>query len=298
MKHTIWVYLLNLCSLVVVSCQSNTEAVDATGTFEATEIIVSAEATGKLESFSIEDGDTVTQGELIGVIDTTQLDLRRQQLQAQIGAILTRQPDIAKQIASLQEQLRGAKRERDRVAALVKADAATPKQLDDAGTSVDVLQNQLDAQISALELTTSGMRSDTRPLLLQIDQLADQIYRSKLFAPITGVVLSTYVDRYEFATVGKPLYTVANLSELTLRAYISNSQLTQIKLGKSVTVTVDRGTGSHAYKGTVSWISSKAEFTPKTIQTKDERADLVYAVKIRVVNDGYIKIGMYGEVGF
>lgn len=278
------------------SCSPSSDGLDGTGTFEAVETMVSAEVTGKLTQFTIVDGSNVKAGELVGVIDTTQLYLRKQQLLAQVQAVLSRKPEISKQIAALQEQLRGAKREQERLTKLVKADAATQKQLDDATTQVDVLSKQIDAQLSSLDVTTSSLESETRPLVVQIQQIDDQLDRSKLLAPFEGTVLTTYADPYELAVQGKALYKIADLSTLILRAYITNDQLTQVKLGQQVTVRVDRGEGQQEYKGTISWISDKAEFTPKTIQTKDERANLVYAVKISVKNDGYLKIGMYGEI--
>ncbi len=258
--------------------------------------MVSAEVTGKLVQFTIVDGSKVNAGELVGIVDTTQLFLKKQQLLAQAQAVLARQPETSKQIAALQEQLRGAKREQERLTKLVKADAATQKQLDDATTQVDVLSRQIDAQLSSLDVTTSSLQSETRPLIVQIQQIDDQLDRSKLLAPFTGTILTTYADPYELAVQGKALYKIADLQTLILRAYITNDQLTQVKLGQKVTVRVDRGDGQQEYMGTISWISDKAEFTPKTIQTKDERANLVYAVKIRVKNDGYLKIGMYGEI--
>lgn len=285
-------------AFTVSACGSNDNGIDGSGTFEAVETTVSAEVTGRLVSFTIVDGQQVRRDELLGVIDTTQLVLRKQQLQAQIQALLSRKPQVATQIAALQEQLRGAKREQERVAKLVKADAATQKQLDDAGTAVDVLTKQIDAQLSSLDITTSSLDSETRPLVVQIAQIDDQLERSRLTAPFDGTVLTTYADPYELAVTGKALYKIADLRTLILRAYVTNDQLTQIKLGQKVKVTVDHGSGDRTYTGTISWISDKAEFTPKTIQTKDERANLVYAVKIRVPNDGYLKIGMYGEIGF
>lgn len=285
-----------LFTLVLLSCSPSSNGIDGTGTFEAVETMVSAEVTGKLVQFTIVDGSKVNAGELVGIVDTTQLFLKKQQLLAQVQAVLARQPETSKQIAALQEQLRGAKREQERLTKLVKADAATQKQLDDATTQVDVLSKQIDAQLSSLDVTTSSLQSETRPLIVQIQQIDDQLDRSKLLAPFTGTILTTYADPYELAVQGKALYKIADLQTLILRAYITNDQLTQVKLGQKVTVRVDRGDGQQEYTGTISWISDKAEFTPKTIQTKDERANLVYAVKIRVKNDGYLKIGMYGEI--
>lgn len=289
---------LVIIAITLVSCGNGDDEIDGSGTFEAVETMVSAEVSGRLVEFKIVDGSRAQRGDLLGVIDTTQLVLKKEQLQAQVQAVLSRKPHVATQIAALQEQLRGAKREHERLTKLVKADAATQKQLDDATTSMDVLTKQLDAQLSSLDVTTSSLDSETRPLVMQIAQIDDQLERSRLLAPFDGTVLTTYADPFELAVAGKALYKIADLSTLILRAYITNDQLTQIKLGQNVKVIVDHGDAQKSYNGSVSWISDKAEFTPKTIQTKDERANLVYAVKIRVPNDGYLKIGMYGEITF
>ena len=295
-SRSLWI--TTLISMFMIACSSGENDVDGSGTFEAVETMVSAEVSGRLISFTIVDGQQVQQNELVGLIDTTQLFLRKQQLQAQIQAILSRKPEIATQIAALQEQLRGAKRERDRLEKLLKANAATEKQFDDATTSVEVLTKQIDAQLSSMDITTTSLESETRPLIAQIAQIDDQLERSKLLAPFNGTVLTTYVDPFEFAVTGKALYKVADLSSLILRAYVTNDQLTKVKLGQQVKVNVDHGEGQRTYDGIISWVSDKAEFTPKTIQTKDERANLVYAMKIRVKNDGFLKIGMYGEITF
>jgi HlyD family secretion protein len=298
MKNMKTLILILSVAVALSACSNNNGGLDGSGTFEAVETVISAEVTGRLVEFSIIDGSQVERGQLVGVIDTTQLVLKKQQLQAQIQAILSRKPQVATQIAALQEQLRGAKRELERMNTLLKADAATQKQVDDASTAVDVLSKQIDAQLSSLGITTSSLDSETRPLVVQIAQIDDQLERSRLYAPFTGTVLTTFVDPHELAVPGKALYKVADLKELILRAYLTNEQLTQVKLGQKVKVLVDHGDGQRTYSGTLSWVSDKAEFTPKTIQTKDERANLVYAVKIRVPNDGYLKIGMYGEISF
>lgn len=288
------------CSLLALSaCTSNRDVFDASGTFEAIETIVSAEAAGRLEQFDVTEGQHVQAGQLLGIIDTTQLAMRREQLQAQIDAVLSKRPNVAAQLAALQEQLRVAIREHDRVKRLREADAATPKQLDDVSAQVDVLHKQIDALRSSLGVTTQGLESETRPLVAQIGQIDDQLSRCRILAPMSGTVLTSYAERFEMTAPGKPLFKMADISTMTLRAYITGAQFSKIKLRQAVTVHVDNGPDSYrTYTGVVTWISDKAEFTPKTIQTTDERANLVYAVKINVPNDGTLKIGMYGEVTF
>jgi len=286
-------------SAFLISCSGTKDEFDATGTFESVETIISAEVAGRLDSFAVEEGQTVAAGQLVGTIDTTQLSLKKHQIQAQIDALLTRRPESNIQMASLNEQIKSAIRERDRVERLLRSDAATQKQVDDATTQVNVLTRQLDALRSSLATTTSGLESETRPLLSQISQINDQLAKSKIIVPLNGTVLTSYAERYEMTGPGKPLFKIADVSTMILRAYVTGDQFSQIKLGQKVQVLVDKGAKDYTtYDGTITWLSSKAEFTPKTIQTKDERANLVYAIKISVPNDGKIKIGMYGEVRF
>lgn len=284
-------------TVLLASCGGDKNSYDAAGTFEAVETIVSAEATGTIEQLSIEEGQQLTQGQEIGYIDTTQLYLKKKQLEAQMQAVLSKRPDIPAQLAALQVQLQQAEREQRRISNLVKADAATPKQLDDANAQVSFVKKQIEAQRSALQVTSTGISEETLPLEVQVKQVNDLLAKSRIVNPAAGVVLVKYAEQSEMATIGKPLYKIADVNTITLRAYITGDQLTKIKLGQQVTVLVDDGKDKYKeYKGTIGWISSKAEFTPKTIQTKDERANLVYATKITVKNDGYLKLGMYGEV--
>jgi len=300
-------------SLLFSACSNKKNNYDASGTFEATEIMVPAEANGVIEVFNINEGETLDSGEQIGYIDTTQLYLKKKQLEAQIKATGSKLPNIAAQTAQFKQQaaviqtrLNYVKKEQKRIQNLVKADAATPKQLDDINAQVEEAQEQLkavneqgSAQTSALRTQHSGISSEKNPLYIQIQQVNDQLEKSKIINPAKGTVLTKFAEKDEMAVVGKPLYSIADLSTITLRAYITGDQFTSIRLGQKVKVFVDAKSGKmKEYDGTVSWINDKAEFTPKTIQTKDERANLVYAVKISVKNDGYLKIGMYGEVSF
>jgi len=283
--------------LVVIGCKSSSNEFDATGNFEADEVIISSEATGKILNLDIEEGKELEGNQVVGLIDTTQLYLRKKQIQYQIKAVVSKSPNSSVQLAAIKEQMETAQREKKRVENLLKDDAATQKQLDDINSQLQLLQRQYDASQSSLSITTASIQSETLPLKAQLDQLEDQLDKSIIRNPFKGTVLTQYALKDEMATQGKSLYKIADLSSLILRAYISGSQLSQVKLGQQVEVLVDAPEGEYKkYSGGVMWVSDKAEFTPKTIQTKDERANLVYAMKIRVKNDGYLKLGMYGEV--
>jgi HlyD family secretion protein len=285
--------------LLLAACTGNDNLYDASGTFEATEVIVSAEASGLIKTLNLEEGEALQAGQYIGAIDSVQLYLSKKQLQAQIQAVLSKRPDVATQIAALQEQLKQAHREQQRITNLLKADAATQKQLDDANAQVAIINKQIEGQRSSLRITSASLSEETLPLTVQIEQLNDQLEKCRIVNPIAGTVLTKYAESNEMAASGKPLYKIADLSEIILRAYITGNQFAQVKLNQQVHVLVDAQDGNYTtYTGTVVWISDKAEFTPKTIQTKDERANLVYATKIKVKNDGKLKIGMYGEVKF
>lgn len=289
--------IISICVVFLGACTTDENLYDASGTFEAVETIVSAEATGTIQALNIEEGQSIPNGALIGYIDSTQLFLKRKQLQAQISAILSRKPNVSTQLAALLEELQQAEREQKRVASLLRADAATQKQLDDATSQVAIVKRKISAQESSLGITIESLQEETLPLRVQIEQLDDQLNKCRIVNAVSGTVLTKYAETFETAVAGKPLYKIADLSNLTLRAYVTGDQFSQLKLNQNVTVLVDHSDGSYKeYAGTVQWISDKAEFTPKTIQTKDERANLVYAVKIGVKNDGLLKLGMYGEV--
>jgi len=291
--------ILILATLLSASCTERQQAYDASGTFEAVETIISAEANGAIRALDVEEGQSLTAGQTVGYIDSTQLYLKKRQFQAQINAVLSKKPDIAVQLAALQEQLGQAVREQQRIASMAKADAATPKQLDDANAQVAVIKKQIAAQQSSLGISSSSITQEASPLEIQIAQLEDQLAKTRIVNPVNGTVLVKYAEVNEVASIGKPLYKIADLSTITLRAYVTGPQFAQLRINQQVTVLVDDADGSYReYPGTIDWISDKAEFTPKTIQTKDERENLVYAVKIRVKNDGLLKIGMYGEVRF
>jgi HlyD family secretion protein len=291
------VLLFGLFTFFYTSCTDDKLPYDASGSFEAVETIVSAEANGVIKKLSLEEGQALHAGQDMGYIDTIQLYLKKKQLEAQAMAVLSKRPNVAAEMAALQEELRHAKREHERLVNLVKADAATPKQLDDATAELNIIKKRITAQQSSLGITSTSLQEETNPLYAQIEQLNDQLAKSKIINPVKGTVLTKYVEENEMATVGKPLYRIADISSIILRAYISGEKFSNIKVGQHVRVQIDQGKDSFKeYPGVIEWVSDKAEFTPKTIQTKDERANLVYAIKVRVKNDGYLKIGMYGQI--
>ncbi|MBQ9465527.1 MAG: HlyD family efflux transporter periplasmic adaptor subunit [Muribaculaceae bacterium] len=282
---------------VMAACTTGEKEYDATGTFEATETTVSAEQSGRLLTFDIEEGDSVVAGREVGLIDTTQTWLQIQQAIASKAVYQSQKPDMEAQIAATRQQLAKARQEQQRYQELVADGAAPSKMLDDAANQVKVLQRQLEAQISALTTQHTTLNSQSSAVDVQVSQLRDKLRKCHIVVPLSGTVLEKYVEQDEFVAVGKPLFKMADTRQMFLRAYVTSAQLQHIKVGRQVKVFADYGNGQKKeYAGTVSWIASRSEFTPKTILTDDERADLVYAVKVAVVSDGYIKIGMYGEL--
>lgn len=305
--------ILLAVSFLFSSCTTGEDGFDASGSFEAVETIISAEAAGTILKLTIEEGSVIEAGQVIGYIDSTQLYLKKKQLEAQLGSVSSRKPNIAAQTGYFAEQTAVAQtrlstllNEQKRVQNLVKASAATPKQLDDLNAQVEEAQKQLvvikrqkEAQVSALQTQSSSLSSDLLPVQAQIDQINDQLSKCKIVNPIKGTVLTQYAEANEMTAPGKPLYKIADLSTIILRAYLTGDQLPLVKLNQKVTVLTDDGKDSFIKtEGVITWINDKAEFTPKTIQTKDERANKVYATKIKVKNDGTYKIGMYGEILF
>lgn len=313
--------------LLVTACGKKEKAFDATGTFEATEVTVSAKSTGELLAFNVTEGQEIDQGVVVGNIDAYQLKLQRQQLEstkeqlkankkqlnATRGATNSKQLDLEKQVASIRQQIANAQRERQRYSELVNDGAVPRKQLDDINYQIKVLEKQLAATQDQIRSNNASLKEQSQGITAQMEgidaqqvgievqkaQLDDQIANTDIKAPITGSVLEKYVEAGEFVNVGKPLFKMADTQNMFIRAYVTSAQLKDIKVGQAVKVFADYGDKQKkAYDGTITWISSRSEFTPKTIVTDDERADLVYAVKIAVKNDGFIKIGMYGEVKF
>ena len=283
---------------VVLAASCGTEAeFDAQGTFEATEVVVSSEATGRILNFKVEEGMAVEANRMVGAIDSVQLHLQRKQLVAQQSALLGSRPDVKKQVAALHEQIAKQNEELRRVENMLKDGAATTKQRDDIEAQIKILERQLDATLSTLDKNTSTINNNSAALEAQIAALDDRISKCRIISPIGGTVLVKYAEAGELASVGKPLMKIADLDNIYLRAYFTSDQLANVNLGDEVKVVADfGGEERYDYTGRVAWISSESEFTPKTIQTKDSRANLVYAVKIAVENDGRLKIGLAGEV--
>ncbi|MBQ6745948.1 MAG: HlyD family efflux transporter periplasmic adaptor subunit [Bacteroidaceae bacterium] len=285
--------------LMLTACGNSEKEYDATGTFEATEITISAEQNGALLTFNVNEGDILDQGNEVGLIDTTQIWLKIQQTTAMKEVYQSQKPDREKQIAALSQQLQKARQEQLRYQELVADGAAPSKMLDDATNQVKVLERQYEAQVSSLNTSTNSLGKQMEATDVQVSQLQDQLRKCHITTPITGTVLEKYVERGEFVAPGKPLFKMADIEQMFIRAYVTSAQLKDIKVGQQAKVFADYGDGQKKeYEGTVSWISSRSEFTPKTILTDDERADLVYALKVAIKNDGYVKIGMYGEVKF
>jgi len=281
------------------SCKNNKRASDAYGVFEATEITVSSESNGKMLFFNVEEGRTYQQGEMVGCIDTLQIYLQIKQLDASIGAALARRPDLPSQVRTLYDKLETLNKERDRIANLVAANAASSKQLDDINAEINITNSQIAAMVSNLTITNKAIMEEVEAMRFQKMQLQDALTKSYIKAPITGTVLKKYIEPNELAFQGKPLFKIADLTDMFIRVYITEDMLSTIYLGQLVEIHLDMPNNQEkVIEGTVSWISAKAEFTPKMIQTKNERVNLVYAVKVAFKNDGSAKIGMPGDVKF
>ncbi len=292
MKRLIYIFII----LLAVSCNKGVDF-DAQGTFEATEVVISSEAAGRILKFNVAEGERIEAEKTIGVIDTIQLFLQRKQLVAQQTALLNSRPDKEKQVASLREQIKTQRTELKRVENMLREGAAPQKQYDDIKAQIMILERQLSAILSTIDHNTSTINENAAALEAQIAALDNRILKCQISSPITGTVLVKYAEAGELATIGKPLMKVANLNEVYLRAYFTSDQLSQINLGDEVTVIANfGGEERYDYTGRIAWISSESEFTPKSIQTKNSRANLVYAVKIAVKNDGRLKIGLNGEV--
>jgi len=303
--------IIAIASLLIFGCNRNESEFDASGTFEADETIVSSEMPGKILSFNVEEGMHLSKDSIVGTVDATNIDLQQQQVEASIKALNEKTANVNPQVELLQNQLAVQQsqldnllHERTRIENLLKSDAATAKQLDDINAQIDVVkrsitvtQQQINVKKNDIATQNRSILSEAEPLRKRVAQLQDQAQRANIVNPVNGTVITKYAEAGEVTSSGKALYKIADLSELNLRAYVTGVQLPTIKLGQQVKVMIDQGEKKYKeYTGNIIWISDKAEFTPKTIQTKEERANLVYAIKVKVKNDGYLKIGMYGEV--
>lgn len=302
-----------ITAILIISCNKSENEFDASGTFEADETIVSSEMPGKILLFNVEEGMQIPKDSIVGSVDATNIGLQQQQVEASIKALNEKTANVNPQVELLQNQLAVQQsqldellHERTRIENLLKSDAATPKQLDDINSQIDVVkksmavtQQQINVKKNDIATQNRSILSEAEPLRKRVAQLEDQQQRANIVNPVSGTVITKYAEAGEITSSGKALYKIADLSELNLRAYVTGVQLPTIKLGQQVKVMIDQGAKKYKeYSGTIIWISDKAEFTPKTIQTKEERANLVYAIKVKVKNDGYLKIGMYGEVKF
>lgn len=291
------IYIFSFILVLFNSCSSHKTETDATGVFEATEIIVSAESSGKILSFAIHEGDVVNQGQTLGQIDSTQLYLNKLQVEANQLALLSSMPDVQSQLNAIESEIDKAEFEKKRIEKLLAADVATQKQLDDINAQLEILRANLKAKKKGLNINTQAIIAQGDAMGAQIDLINDQLERSTITSPIDGTVLVKYAEQGELTSIGKPLFQVADLDRMILRAYVTGDQLPLIQIGQNIIALAEIGEdGNHEYEGQITWISSKSEFTPKTIQTQDERANLVYAVKIAVPNDGNLKIGMYAGI--
>ena len=281
-----------LTAIIFISCNKNNEKADAYGNFEATEITVSSESNGKIEFLNVEEGAQLKKGSLVGLIDTLQLHYNREQLKASIETVQSKSTSVLSQINVLNEQLKTAKIEQTRIQNMYAENAATKRQIDEIDGKVKVIEKQ----ISSVQTQNAPILNEIKSIKVQIEKLDDQIKKSKISNPVDGTVLTKYAEPSEITAFGKPLYKIANLNEMELRVYVTETQLAQIKIGQKVTVAIDADNDTKKYEGNITWISAQAEFTPKVIQTKEERANLVYAVKVAVKNEGSLKIGMPAEV--
>ncbi|QXP59253.1 HlyD family secretion protein [Olleya sp. HaHaR_3_96] len=292
MKNYYYIISLSIATLTFISCGNNNGKSDGYGNFEATEITISAENNGKLMQFNLDEGDILQKEQFIGYIDTIPLALKREQLEVSKAVIASKSKGVLSQINVLNAKLKTANTNKTRAQNLIKDNAGTQKQLDDVLGEMDVIKSQ----IRSVEIQNAPVVNELKSIDVQLKQIDDQIQKSKITNPVNGTVLTKYAEPNEITAFGKPLYKIADLSTMQLRVYISETQLANIKIGQEVTVKIDDADTMKSYKGTINWITSEAEFTPKIIQTKEERVALVYAVKVDVQNDGSLKIGMPAEL--
>ena len=292
MKNYNYILGISVIAFGLFSCGDNNGKADGYGNFEATEITISAENNGKLIQFKLEEGDLLKQDQFIGYIDTIPLALQREQLEVSKAVISSKSKGVLSQIAVLNSRLKTANTNKSRIENLIRDNAGTQKQLDDVTGEIDVIRNQM----RSVEIQNAPVVNELKTIDVQIKQIDDQIQKSKIINPVNGTVLTKYAEPNEITAFGIPLYKIADLNTMQLRVYISETELANIKIGQEVTVKIDDSDSMKSYKGTVTWIASEAEFTPKIIQTKEERVALVYAVKVDVINDGSLKIGMPAEM--
>lgn len=292
MKKINYILGVGIISISSFSCSDSNGKADGYGNFEATEITISAENNGKLMQFTVNEGDLLHKDAFVGFIDTIPLALQREHLQVSKTVISSKSKGVLSQINVLNAKLKTANTNKVRIKNLIKDNAGTQKQLDDVQGEIDVVKQQ----IQSVEIQNAPVVNELKSIDVQLKQIDNQIQKNKIINPVNGTILTKYAEPYEITAFGKPLYKIADLSIMELRVYVSETQLANIVIGQEVTVKIDASDTMKNYKGSVNWIASEAEFTPKIIQTKEERVALVYAVKVNVVNDGSIKIGMPAEL--
>ena len=299
MKKQIFYVATAAALLTLGNCTDRSREFDACGQIEATEVLVSAEANGRIIALQLTEGDKLTAGEVVGVIDSVQTYLQKEELVRKRSNTQTKWVDIDRQLASQYAQLNKLKSDHERYQALEAKDAATRKQVDDLVSQIAVTEREIAAQRQNYERNNTGIREELALYDVQIAEKDDQLSKCRIVAPIDGTVLTKFAEAGELVTSGKSLFKLADMNQVYVRAYLTTAQLAEVKLGDTVQVTIEDGTDKpRTYEGRLVWIADEAEFTPKNIQTKDERADLVYAAKIALDNDGYLKLGMYAYVRF
>ncbi len=292
------IFPIALAAVAMVSCKDSKNVSDAYGVFEATEIVISSEANGRLLEFDVQEGQYCKKGDVLGHIDSAQICLQIQQLESAIRATLASRPDIPSQINTLEAQLQTLRREKNRVTTLVEANAATTKQLDDVNAQIEIVKSQISATKSQLNTQSAAILENVEAQRFQVMQLQNALEKCTITAPIDGTILKKYIQPNELAYQGKPLFKIADVNNMSIKVYVSEDMLSSIRLGQKADIHLDAVDGEKVLEGTVRWISEKAEFTPKMIQTKKERVNMVYAVRIDFKNDGSAKIGMPGDVIF
>lgn len=285
--------------LIITGCSSGEIKTHASGVFETDDVIISSKSMGEITALNVNEGDMLQKGTLVGQIDSTQLQLQKKTLENAIVSAESKIVNVEVQLAPLDEEVNKYKQEVERFKRLVASSAANKKQLDDVTSAFNAARKQREATYDTLTKSNTVILNEINGLKIQIAQIDDNIKKSLIYAPMDGMVLTKYANAFEFAQMGKPLFKMADISTLILRAYVTGDILTQVKVGDEAKIFADFGKNNvKEYSGKITWISEKAEFTPKTIPTRDERSNLVYAVKITVQNDGYLRKGMYGEVIF
>lgn len=277
---------------VLSSCNNNNQKADAYGNFEATEITISSETNGKIIQLDIAEGETISKGKMVALIDTVALQLKKEQLEVAKSVIYTKSKGVLSQISVLNAQKETANINKKRAENLLADKVGNQKQLDDVTGQIHVINQQ----IRSIETQNAGVVNEAKKLDAQIREIDNQLSKCKILNPVEGTVLVKYAEANEITSFGRPLYKIADMTSMEFKGYVSEPQMANLQVGQEVALKIDMVDGMKDYSGIISWIASEAEFTPKIIQTKEERVNLVYAIKVHVKNDGSLKIGMPGEM--